>query len=284
MATISTIVIAPSAVDALPALESIAGQDFPDRETIVVATSGDSASGARIVRPPAGATPGAIRNAGIEAATGGYVCVIEPGEVLRGKDSLSRHVAALEADRNAIASYGRTEVDEGRGTLRAMPDRGRGGLILRRLVQHKGFIASSASVVWRRSMLPSPVYDDVYRTPSGLLLSLLIAASADRPFLFQQATVAHAPAERSSLEVLEESVKIFVALLYGATQLDERIEPRVRFQLSRHLVSLGKHHYRKGDHARAGRLFAEAVKAAPGYFRGRRYQFMNFLRGVIARA
>jgi hypothetical protein len=78
-------------------------------------------------------------------------------------------------------------------------------------------------------------------------------------------------------------VKTFVALLYGANKLDERLEARVRFRLARNLVALGKHHYRKGDHARAGKLFGEAVKAVPSYFKGRRYQFMNFLRGVIAR-
>src|SRR5262249_12659975 len=142
---------------------------------------------------------------------------------------------------------------------------------------------SSASLVWRRELLEKEPYQTSYKTPQGLLLSLLIEHARDRNFVFRQATTSAAVPVRDDFATLEEKVKIFVALLYGATRLDERIEVRVRFRLARHLVALGKHHYRQGDHARAGKLFGEAVKATPSYFKGRRYQFMNFLKGVMAR-
>jgi hypothetical protein len=131
-------------------------------------------------------------------------------------------------------------------------------------------------------MVGDKPWDDAYRTGGGILLDLLVRASKDHPFLFLPDTVAHTERRLDDVPALEEQVKVFVSLLYGAHKLDERVETRVRFRLARHLVALGKHHYRKGDHARAGRLFGEAVKAVPSYFKGRRYQFMNFMKRVIA--
>jgi hypothetical protein len=277
---ISAVVIAREATDPAPALASAAQEGV---EVVLVAPPGTAAPGARLVSAPAGATPAALRNAGIAAATGRYVCVIEPGESLAAKDVLARQAAALDAETSAIASYGQTLVETPNGAPRARPERGRGGWILRRVVQHKTHVASSACILWRRDMLPAAPYDESYRTPAGMLLALLVTTSRDHPFLFQQLVVAHAAPRREDLASLEEYVKVFVALLYGATKLDERLEARVRFRLARHLVALGKHHYRKGDHARAGRFFGKAVEAVPSYFKGRRYQFMNFLKGVISR-
>ncbi len=302
MATISAIVLAPDPRHAREAVASVATQQGQDVELVVVVPGAaaldadpELAAKAHVVRLPADSSPAAVRNAGIQVARGQYFCVVEPPDVLLGKDVLARHVAALEADATAVASYGRSEVADN-GATRVRPERGRGGWILRRLVQHKGLIASSASVVWRRSMLRAAPFDESYRTPAGLLLALLVNASKDHPFLFLPDAVARTnkranvdpggasePPKTEALAVTEEQVKVFVALLYGATRLEERLEARVRFRLARHLVALGKHHYRKGDHARAGRLFGEAVKAVPSYFKGRRYQFMNFFKGVISR-
>jgi hypothetical protein len=287
--TISAIVLAPDPRLARAAIDSVVSQQGQDVELIVIVPGAaaldadpELAAKAHVVRLPADSSPAAVRNAGVQVARGPYFVVIEPPDVLVGKDVLARHVAALEADKTAVAIYGRTEVVEN-GTTRVRPERGRGGWILRRLVQHKGLIASSASVVWRRSMLRAAPFEESYRTPGGLLLSLLVSASKDHPFLFLPDAVARTDKRADDLSVTEEQVKVFVALLYGATRLEERLEARVRFRLARHLVALGKHHYRKGDHARAGRLFGEAVKAVPSYFKGRRYQFMNFLKGVISR-
>jgi len=289
VAKISAIVLSPDPQAARAAVDSVGTQEGCELELVVVipgaaALDADPAFApeARVVRLPTDSTPAAVRNAGVKVSTAPYFCLVEPRERLVGKDVLARHVAALEADPTAVASYGRTEVDEGPGVVRARPERGRGGWILRRLVQHKALVASAASVVWRRSLLPERPWDESYKTSSGLLLALLVAASKDHPFLFLPDTVARTEKKKDELQVLEEQVKVFVALLYGATKLEERLDARVRFRLARHLVALGKHHYRQGDHARAGRLFGEAVKAVPSYFKGRRYQFMNFLKGVIA--
>lgn len=288
MALISAIVLSPEPRQARGAVDSVARQKGVEVELVVVipgaaALEADPAfaSQARVVRLPTDSSPAAVRNAGVQIAQGQYLCVIESSERLEGEDVLARQVAALEADPSAVAIYGRTAVDESPGVVLVRPERGRGGWLMRRLVQHKTLIASSASVVWRRSLLPDRPWDDSYRTPAGLLLSLLVSESKDHPFLFLPDTVAHAEKRKEDASILEEQVKVFVSLLYGAVRLDERLDARVRFRLARHLVALGKHHYRKGDHARAGRLFGEAVKAVPSYFKGRRYQFMNFMKRVI---
>ena len=36
--------------------------------------------------------------------------------------------------------------------------------------------------------------------------------------------------------------------------------------------------------SKAGRFFDEAVKAAPAYFKGRRYQFLNFVKNTFGRS
>jgi len=67
-------------------------------------------------------------------------------------------------------------------------------------------LVATASVVWRRALLPTPPFDESYRTPGGLLLALLVNASRDHPLLFQPTTVARAEARRDDLAALEESV------------------------------------------------------------------------------
>jgi hypothetical protein len=285
VALISAVLIEPES-STPEAIDAVTSQEVSDLEVVAVSKTDPGLDGrvSKLVRAAPDASPAALRNMGIRAAAGRYVCVLEPGEALRSNEALASLVDALEAEPQAVASYGRTEVEESPGNVRARPAYGRGGLILRRLVQHKGYIASSASIAWRRAHLPQTVYDEAYRTPMGLLLALLVRTSAARAFVFQPTVIARVRPPRDTLATLEESVKVFVALLYGADPLDERVDARVRFRLARHLVALGKYHYRKGDHSRAGKLFAEAVKAAPVYFKGRRYQFMNFLKGIISRS
>jgi hypothetical protein len=284
--TISAVALTPGGATGLPGLESLLRQEGSDLEILVVARESETlppvSDRARVVRVGGAPSPAAFRNAAVRAASGKYVCLLEPGERLEAPRALADHVALLDRESAPAASYGRTLVEE-RGAARAYPERGRGGRVLRPLVQYKSYIVSLASVVWRRDLLLKEGFSESYRTSQGLLLSLLIELARDRSFAFSATSTAVAAPVRDDLAALEEKVKIFVALLYGATRLDERIEVRVRFRLARHLVALGKHHYRQGDHGRAGRLFSEAVKATPSYFKGRRYQFMNFLKGVMAR-
>lgn len=287
MARVCAAVLAPTGSLDTASLDSARAQQGTELEVLVVAPTGPTLptlpEGVRVLRVPASASPAALRNAAVREARAPYVCLVEPGERLEGTDALAAAAAALDADPAALAVYGRTLVEE-KGARRARPERGRSGRILRPLVQYKAFVSALASVVWRREELAKRGFGEAYRTPQGLLLALLVDASHDdEAFAFLPRTQAVTGLVRDDPASLEEKVKIFVALLYGASRLDERIEVRVRFRLARHLVALGKLHYRKGDHTRAGKLFGEAVKAAPSYFKGRRYQFMNFLKGVIAR-
>jgi hypothetical protein len=103
-------------------------------------------------------------------------------------------------------------------------------------------------------------------------------------FVFHPAVVAERQAEVVTLGGLEELVKVLIGVLYSGSPLDEKVEARARFRLARHLVAMGKIHYRNEDHKLAGNFFDEALKAAPAYFKGRRYQFMNFVKNTIPRS
>jgi hypothetical protein len=84
------------------------------------------------------------------------------------------------------------------------------------------------------------------------------------------------------LGVLEELVKVLVMVLYGFEPLRERSEHKLRKRLARQLVALGKYHYRRERTEVAGRYISEAVRIAPAYFKGRRYQFLNFVKELRA--
>ncbi len=261
-----------------------------DPEVLVVTQGGDPAivrafldlSVSVVHLDVPGASAAALRNAAWVHASRPYVVFVEPDETLAAKDVLARHAAALDADVAVAASYGQTTIERPQGPV-VRPSRGRGGRIQRRLVQQKELIASAASVLWRKDALPARPFDEANATPSSLLLALTLSVAGERPFHYMAVPVARSVARKETLGSLEEKARIFLGLLYGARALDERLEQRVRFRLARHLVAIGKHHYRAGDFAKAGSFFGEAVKAAPSYFRGRRYQFLNFVKRVIAR-
>jgi hypothetical protein len=288
---VTVILPAPNGTAAEPllaALDSVVAQ--APAQTIVV-TDGDDRSLARSLDERKDATlfevaraaPAALRNAAWAKATQPFVLFVEPFERLAGKDVLARHAAALQGDKAAVASYGQTSIKKPSGPV-VRPVKGKGGKIEKRLVQTKELIASAASVAWRKKALPAKPFDESYRSPSSILLSLCLSiAATEKSFAFIEEVVASADPPKEDLGSLEEKAKIFVALLFGYRPLGEKLEQRVRFRLARHLVAIGKHHYRSGDHVKAGKFFDEAVKSAPSYFKGRRYQFLNFVKKVFAR-
>ena len=230
----------------------------------------------------AGSAPAEVRNEAVARAEAPFVLLLEPGERLSA-DALPRHVSALESEPALVGSYGRVAI-HGDDAVRVRPERGKGGPIFGRLLKERHLIPASAALVWRREALGERPFDPGYRSPTALRLALALELARDgREFVFHPAVVAERPREHATGEDLEELVKVFATVLYGPEHLDEKREQRARKRLGRTLVSMGKHFYRAGDYRRAGKLFDEAVKAAPGYFQGRRYQFLNFVKNTITR-
>jgi tetratricopeptide (TPR) repeat protein len=227
------------------------------------------------------ASPAEARNAALERARSPLVAVVDGHERVSA-GALQRHVEALEAEPQLVGSYGRTAVHE-KERVRERPDHGKGGTLFRRLLKVKHLIASSAALVWRRDALGAAPFED-YRAPESLRLSFALElAREDREFVFQPAVVAERSAEALDVDGLEELVRVLVGVVYAPEPLEERVEQRARRRLARRLVAIGKHHYRLEDYGRAGRFFDQAVKAAPAYFRGRRYQFLNFVKNTLSK-
>lgn len=267
------------------ALASVREQAGP-HEVVLVGElpPGEDAAGLVVTTPAAGTSQAAARNEAIARATGDYLVLVEAHERLV-PDALGRHVAALDAAPEVGASYGRTAIEED-GQVRLRPDMGKSGRVLARLIHDKHLIASSACAMWRRSALGATPYDETYRSVPALRLGMALrVAQEDVEFVFHPTITAEREAERQDLAGLEELVRVFLGVLYGTAALEEKAEHRARMRLARQLVAIGKHHFRQGDHRRAGKFFDEAVKAAPSYFKGRRYQFMNFVaKNVLSRS
>jgi len=285
LARVSVVVVAEGHEPAqvARALESVQRQ-VEDRELIVVGGDPEAAEVAPLLgdarHVSAEGGPARARNAGVAVGAAPLVSVVEGGERLAA-DALARHLAALD-EGDAVASYGRTAVHDG-DRVRMRPEQGRGGRVSSRLIKDKHLVASSAAFVWRRAALAGAPYATVYETPGALRLALALRLAERGEFVFHPAVVAETDHEPPGLETLEEVVKIMLGLLYAPEPLDEKLEGRARFRLARHLVAIGKIHYRRGDHRKAGNFFDEAVKAAPAYFKGRRYQFLNFLKRRVGR-
>ncbi|MGE0707456.1 MAG: hypothetical protein AB7N76_11085 [Planctomycetota bacterium] len=283
---ISIVIAAPAACDALAASFESARRQVEGAQLIV---AGPAAAAERLagfsgefeVVEADDAAPGELRNRALARARAARVVVLDPGERL-GEGALGRHLEALAAEPHLVGSYGRTAVQEG-GRTRVRPDHGKGGTLLRRLLKERHLVASSAALVWRRDALGARPFGD-YRSGQALRLALALdLARGERELAFQPEVVAQREAEAAELGTLEELVRVLVGVVYGAEALDERIELAARRRLARHLVAIGKHHYREGAYARAGKFFDEAVKAAPADFRGRRYQFLNFVKNTLTR-
>lgn len=231
---------------------------------------------------PTAGGPAAARNEACARARGEFHLVVDGGERL-APGAVEAHLEALGGDESLVASYGRTAVRRG-GRIRLLPEEGKHGSVARRLLGEKHLVASSACLAWRAAACDGPPFSGEYASGRALRLDLALRlAAGGRPFAFLPCTVAEREPERLDRDAHEEMVKVFLGVLYGPESLDEKSEQRARFRLARSLVALGKSYYREGDHRRAGKLFDEAVKAAPGYFRGRRYQFLNFVKTTFAR-
>lgn len=240
---------------------------------------GNAAQGLTLVDPGERA-PGAARNLALERCSAPFVLLVEPGERL-APGALARHVEALRSQPQLALSYGRTAVQDPGGHVRLRPVQGRGGALLRPLLRDRHLLASSAAALWRRAVLPRPAWGD-WRSPEALRLDLgLRVARGGAQAVFHPAVVAeHADAARDQGS-LEELVKVLLSVLYAPQPLDPALEPVARKRLARHLLRLGKHHHRAGEAERAQVFFDQAVKAAPGYFRARRWQFMSWLSRLL---
>lgn len=224
--------------------------------------------------------PHELRNAALAHATAPFVTVVE-GHEWFGPNSLQRHVESLRDQPELVASYGRVAVHE-LGRVRVRPEQGRGGAVFRRLLREKHLVAASAALIWRREALAAAPYPEL-TSPPALRLALALELARAGEFAFHATVVAERDPEQIELVVLEEFVRVLCGVIYDPALQDEKIEERARVRLARYLVAIGKLHYREADYPRAGRFFDEAVKAAPGYFKGRRYQFLNFVKTTLNR-
>lgn len=285
MTTVSILVVAqPNEGErALRALASARAQ-AGSPELLLLADDSIAGVDADVTRlSTTGAPSAAARNEALASARGELVMIIEGHERV-APGALAQHLEALAATPSAVASYGRTAVQES-DRLQLRPDSGRSGRILPRLIHDKHLIDASAAVLWRRAALGAAPYADGFASLAAMRVGVALqVARKGGEFVFLPALVAERDAERQDLAALEELVRVFLSLLYGPDALDDKAEQRARKRLARQLVAIGKHHFRQGDHKRAGKFFDEAVKAAPSYFKGRRYQFMNFVaRNVLSR-
>lgn len=227
-----------------------------------------------------GASPAELRNAAWAACKAPLVVFLDPSEQL-APGALERHVSALEGE-ECVASYGRTAVRDEEGRARSLPQRGKGGEVEAQLLRDRHLLASSAALVWRRDALGEAPFAD-HETGPARRLDLALRLARGNTFSFHPAVVAERGPERLGLSQLEELVRVLVGLVFAPEPLPAELEEPARRRLARHLVGMGKLHYRAEDYPRAGKLFDEAVRTAPHYFRGRRYQFLNFVKNTISR-
>jgi len=227
-------------------------------------------------------TQASARNAAIAQASAPYLVVVDGHERL-AKDALRRHLEALDVETDLAGSYGRTAIHDGE-KVRVRPEHGKGGPVFTRLLKEKHLIPSSACLVWRKDALGDAPFDEAYGCPAALRLDMALKLARVGELAFHPSVLAERRRETLELHGLEEMVKVLLSVLYSDEPLGEKLEQRARFRLARHLVAIGKQHYRNEDYRRAGKFFDEAVKAAPGYFKGRRYQFMNFVKNTMSRA
>lgn len=269
------------------ALESVIEQEGGVARAIVVGPIGGALADALVpfegdaTLLDVGATPrGEARNRALRGVQTEYAAIVDGHEWLAA-GALVRQVAGLDGEPAAVASYGRTAVHTG-SQVRVRPEEGRAGDVLGRAVSDKHLLSAAAALVWRRAALPAAPQGP-YTTSWALRLDLTLALARRGAFAFHPAVLAERTDEVDDVVVQEELVKVLVGVLYAPEPLDPSLEARLRVRLARHLVAIGKHHYRAEDYTRAGKLFDEAVRAAPGYFKGRRYQFLNFVQKTLAR-
>lgn len=221
-------------------------------------------------------------NQALLKAQGEYVSFIDAGHIL-SESCYADLVNALANDPNLAGSYGRTAIINNEARVRRHPERGKTGLIFNRLVEKKHFFASFPAVLFRKEALEGG-FNEIYKSPKAVFLEHALTIANIRPFTFCDRTIATIPNSSDEYSTQEELAKVFVTALYGLEFLSERSEQKLRKRLARQLVTLGKIHYRKSEFDRAGRFISEAVRINPTYFKGRRYQFLNFVKDLVKRS
>lgn len=234
------------------------------------------------------------RNAGVAASDARYIAFLVPADEWE-RGHLALHVSTLENDSSIGASYGRYTVRRDDGTLKTRPSTGAQGDIFEPLIQQRQLFYTPSVVMARREALSRTppassgsshriLRGPVDETLDGVgVLDLLLRLSRDWKIAFvEEAAPVLTPANRPHDGIIERRIRIFIGLLYGPQKLEEDVEHLVRGRLAHELTALGKLYYGREDYDRAGRFFREAAKASPGYFKGRRYQFVNYVREMLS--
>jgi len=229
--------------------------------------------------------PGAPRaqawNEALAASKGDYISMLDAGHIL-AEGAYATLAGILDSDTDLAGAYGRTAVIDGEANVRYQPERGKTGRIFNRVASNKHFFSASSCVLWRRRVLEPP-FNEVYKTPKAIFLEHALRITIDQPLAFADQTIVTAPAMKDDYLVIEELVKVFLVALYGMDFDSERSETKLRKRLARQLVAIGKIHYRREEYVQASRYISEAVRIAPTYFKGRRYQFLNFVKDLVSR-
>lgn len=221
-------------------------------------------------------------NEGLLRSTASVLLILEPGQIL-AEASLSTLLQGLSEDESFAGAFGRTAVVTGDADVREHPDSGKTGRIFNRLIEKKHFVACTGCVLFRRECFEG-YFNEIYGSGEIAFFEHLLHVAHFHPFRFVNQLVVTAPNVAHTQETLEEMVKALVAVLYGVEDLSERCEQKVRKRLARALLALGKSFYRREQYEHAGRYINQAVKMAPTYFKGRRYQFLNFVKDLLSRS
>jgi glycosyltransferase involved in cell wall biosynthesis len=292
VAKVSVILVASGASTTIErTLESLIGQKDVDLDVIYIDNSQapetnerleeqlQSLNARRLSLPGEGRAE--VWNQALGIAEGDYLSFVDAGHIL-AEGSLAALAAPMDRDENLGGSFGRTTVIDSEANVRNHPENGRTGRIFNRLIDKKHFFASYPCVMIRKKV-GKIGFNEIYRTPKAVFIEHVLSITAFHPFFFVDQVVVTAPGTKEDSMILEELVKVFVSVLYGFEDLSERVEQKVRKRLARQLVALGKYHYRREDYDKAGRFISQAVHIAPTYFKGRRYQFLNFVKDLMRR-
>lgn len=222
-----------------------------------------------------------VWNQAIAIVEGEYLTFIDAGHIL-ADGALKALAEPLDQDQHLGGSFGRAAIIDNEANVRSHPENGRTGRIFNRLIDKKHYFASYPCVMFRKRVMEVG-FNEIYRTPKAVFLEFALTLTSFHPFFFVDENIVTAPNEKEDCLILEELVKVFVTVLYSFEELSERSEQKVRKRLARQLVALGKYHYRRENYDKAGRFISQAVQIAPTYFKGRRYQFLNFVKDLMSR-
>ncbi len=267
----------------LATLDSLASQESdaeilwagPDDDLVRTA---QSLLGDKLRLVPASGGVGVAVNQALERANGTFVGLVPAGDILFAGSVAKRLECFGEGAPHVV--FCAAKAHERGNVVRRRPKRSFSGQILHRLLETGTELPISTLLV-RRSVL------DRYRplnTDFKILsdYDLILRMARDEAFAcIDEVLVEHRPLLTDLYQYDEERLRVYISLFYGWPELDPQISRLVRFRFARQLIRVGKHSYKKGDFEKAGRIFREVVKVAPYLFRGRRYQFLNFVKSLL---